>query len=112
MSFNYGIRALRSSGAHVLGFQSTQSGDTAILELWAGATSSTRKWRFTAGQDLFPEAAVATDATRGFLFVSGSNGVPTGVPANAASGIVPLCYDYANNDLYAYNGGWVSVSLS
>lgn len=55
---------------------------------------------------------LATTATAGFLYIPGSNGVPTGTPAFAASGLVPLCYDYANDDLYIYNAGWVKVSLS
>lgn len=58
------------------------------------------------------DAPIATDATDGFLVISGGNGAPTGVPTEAGTGNVPLYYDYANDALYAYNGGWVSVSLS
>lgn len=113
MSFAYRIYGLPSGSAgHVLGFASTQTDDSIILELWAGSTNATRRWRFTAGQDVLPSSALATTATRGFLFIPGGNGVPTGAPANAASGIVALYYDYANDDLYAYNGGWVKVALS
>ena len=114
MSYAYRIRALPNlvNGPHIFGSSSPVTNDTQILELWAGPTNTSRTWTWNAGGDQIPEDVLATTATRGFLYIPGSNGVPTGVPANAASGIVPLCYDYANNDLYAYNGGWVKVSLS
>ena len=56
--------------------------------------------------------ALATTATDGFLAIRSGNGAPTGTPSNAETGRVQLYYDYANNALYAYNGGWVSASLT
>jgi len=38
--------------------------------------------------------------------------VPTGVPAGAALGIMPIHYDSTNNRLYVYNNEWRSVLLA
>ena len=114
MSFAYRVYALppMSQGPHVLGASSTQTNDTVMFEVWAGATNLERKWKWNAAGDQIPEDVLATTATRGFLYIPGGNGVPTGVPANAASGIVPLYYDYTNNRLYLYNGAWRSVAVA
>lgn len=53
--------------------------------------------------------ALATDADNGFLYIPGGNGVPTGTPTSK-TGLFPLYFDYANNDLYIYNSGWQQVS--
>lgn len=49
-------------------------------------------------------AAVATNATDGFLYVPGCAGTPTGVPT-AFTGRVPIVVDTTNNKLYFYSGG-------
>lgn len=50
-------------------------------------------------------AALATNATDGFLYIPSCNGTPNGTPT-AYTGRIPIVYDYANNYLYVYNGGW------
>jgi hypothetical protein len=50
-------------------------------------------------------AAIATNATDGFLYIPSCAGTPTGSPT-AYSGRIPLVYDSTNNYLYVYNGGW------
>lgn len=55
---------------------------------------------------------LATTATAGFLYIRTCNGAPTGVPALAGTGRVPLVFDRANNKLYAYDGGWIGATLS
>jgi hypothetical protein len=55
-------------------------------------------------------AALATTATNGFLYVTSCAGVPTGVPT-AITGRIPIVADSTNNKLYIYSGGaWVALN--
>lgn len=56
-------------------------------------------------------AALATNATTGFLYVPSCPGVPTNTPATH-TGTIPLAYDSTDNKLYVYNGGWKAITLS
>jgi len=53
-------------------------------------------------------ALLANNAAVGFLYMAAINGTPTGVPANTATGIIPVAFDPVHNCLVAYNGGWKS----
>ncbi len=57
------------------------------------------------------QAALATNATTGFLWIPTSADAPTGVP-QSFTGKVAMEYDTTNNKLYVYNGSWKSVTLS
>lgn len=57
------------------------------------------------------QAALATTATDGFLYVPTCAGTPTGVPTSY-TGKVALVFDTTNNRLYAYDGGWLAVELA
>jgi hypothetical protein len=57
------------------------------------------------------QAALATDATDGFLYVPTCAGAPTGAPT-AYTGKVALVFDTTNNRLYAYDGAWLAVELA
>lgn len=57
-------------------------------------------------------AALALNATTGFLYLPSCAGVPTGTPA-AKTGTVPCVLDSTDSKLYAYIGGaWKSVTLA
>lgn len=56
-------------------------------------------------------AALATTATDGFLYIDSCAGAPTGTPT-AITGRIPIVYDSTNNKLYAYNSAWKSVTLA
>lgn len=56
-------------------------------------------------------AALATNATDGFLYIPSCAGTPTGTPTSF-TGRVPLVYDSSNNKLYIYNGAWKSTTLT
>lgn len=51
-----------------------------------------------------PWAAIATNATNGFLYVPSCAGTPTGAPTSF-TGKIPLVVDSTNNKLYFYSGG-------
>jgi hypothetical protein len=50
------------------------------------------------------QAALATTATDGFLYVPTCAGTPTGVPT-AITGMAPIVVNTTNNKLYFYSGG-------
>lgn len=52
--------------------------------------------------------ALSTATTGRYLVIPRCNGVPTGTPTFDGS----MIYDYANNNLYVYNGGWKKVLLA
>ena len=56
------------------------------------------------------QAALATNATDGFLYIPTCAGTPTGTPT-AITGKVPMVADTTNNKLYIYVGGaWTSMN--
>ena len=56
-------------------------------------------------------AALATNATDGFLYIPSCAGVPTGTPTGR-TGRLALVYDSSNNNLYVYNTAWKKVALA
>ena len=51
-------------------------------------------------------AAIATNATDGFLYIASGAGTPTGVPT-ANTGRVALYYDTTNHQFWIYDGAWL-----
>lgn len=64
-----------------------------------------------AGSCILGNAAIATNATDGFLYVVGCAGTPTGAPT-AATGRYPLVYDSSANKIWVYNGSWRGVAVT
>ena len=58
----------------------------------------------TSGNVIVNTAAIATNATNGFLYVPSCAGTPTGTPTTY-TGRVPIVVDTTNNKLYFYSGG-------
>jgi hypothetical protein len=50
-------------------------------------------------------AALATNATNGFIYIPTCAGAPSGTPTSK-TGRVPMIYDTTNNNFYIYNSGW------
>lgn len=64
----------------------------------------------TDGNIAFNDAALATNATVGYIMIPSCAGAPTGVPADIPTGQVALHFDTTNNKLYVYDGGWLSTA--
>jgi len=59
---------------------------------------------FGGNSVVLSDAALATNATRGFTYIPTCAGIPSGVPA-AETGTAAMVYDSTNNKLYVYGGG-------
>jgi hypothetical protein len=70
-----------------------------------GAAAAVERLRVTqAGNVLINTAAIATNATDGFLYVPTCAGTPTGTPT-AFTGRAPIVVNTTNNKLYFYSSG-------
>lgn len=77
---------------------------TAILQAEGAGTG-------TNGSTAFGNAALATDATRGFLMIPSCAGTPTGTPADIPTGQAPIVYDSTNKKLCVWDGAaWVQTA--
>lgn len=74
-----------------------------------GSNSTARVTCDAAGNVVVGPAAVATNATDGFLYIPSCAGTPTGAPT-AYAGRVAMVFDTTNNKLYVYDGGWIDVT--
>jgi hypothetical protein len=72
------------------------------------STAATERMRIDSSGNIVAgaSAALATNATNGFLYVPTCAGTPTGVPT-AITGMAPIVVDTTNNKLYFYsNAAW------
>lgn len=111
---NWTIQGSPSTGAGASGdvvFQTAGTGAAAAtkntlitaLTIKAGTTNNTN-----VGQPsvVIGNAAIATNATDGFLYITSGAGTPTGTPTGF-TGRVPLYYDTTNHQLWVYDGAWL-----
>jgi len=74
------------------------------LQFW---TNNTQKAFIpSTGGLIVGTAALATNATAGFLYIPTCAGTPTGVPT-AQTGTVPMVWDSTNKKFYIYDGSWL-----
>lgn len=57
------------------------------------------------GSVAFNDAALATNATVGFVMIPSCAGTPSGTPADIPTGQIPMVWDSTNLKLYVYTGG-------
>lgn len=102
-STNHERLALRwNSGVATIETQKGSGGGTAQVLIFG--TDSTERLRLdTNGNVVVNTAAIATNATNGFLYVPSCAGTPTGTPTTF-TGRVPIVVDTTNNKLYFYSG--------
>lgn len=83
----------------------TTTGSARDVIFCTGNTTPTEQFRIDSnGNKVCNAAALATNATNGFLYVPSCAGTPTGVPTSK-TGTVPIVVDTTNNKLYFYSGG-------
>jgi len=76
-------------------------------DIFVARDNGTAKFKVAdAGNVVCSDAALATNATNGFLYIPTCAGTPTGVPT-AFTGTVAMVFDTTNNKLYIYDGGWL-----
>lgn len=82
----------------------------ADVEFWTGndgvapGTGTKRAFIPSAGGMVVGTAAIATNATDGFMYVPTCAGTPTGTPTTQ-TGAAPIVVDTTNHKLYFYSGG-------
>jgi hypothetical protein len=109
LSVNGGI-AIDGRSAVTPGLSEKSDDDTGVF--WPTAntlgfsTGGTERARITATGSFVAgaQAALATTATDGFLYVPTCAGTPTGVPTTI-TGMAPIVVNTTNNKLYFYSGG-------
>jgi len=81
---------------------------------YAGSSSSasTQLFKITGkGSVVCNSAAIATNATDGFLYVPSCAGTPTGTPTTN-TGSIATVYDTSANKIWFYNGSWRGVAVT
>lgn len=101
-SSNFAI--YKQSGKLNFNYAAIAQGST--ISAWTAALSIDSN-----GNVVVSSAALATNATNGFLYIDTCAGAPTGTPT-AFTGRVALIYDTTNNNFYIYNGAWKKVTLT
>ena len=92
------IKGFDTGGMNIGNFSNAQ------LSFW---TNNAKKISIPAAGGLVVGiAALATNATDGFLYIPTCAGTPTGVPT-AQTGTVAMVFDTTNNKFYIYDGGWL-----
>ncbi len=100
---NYTFTASRGTGTGV-------GGDWAVQIAPAGTTGTTQNTLVAGltvkgtGSVVLGSAAIATNATDGFIYAVSGAGTPTGTPT-AFTGRVPIYVDTTNSQLWLYLGG-------
>lgn len=94
-----------SFGLIVDGAVSGGSVPTAFFVRTGASAFGTEKFRVTSlGSTVLNSAAIATNATDGFLYIPTCAGAPIGTPT-ANTGRVPLVFDTSTSQFWIYTGG-------
>jgi len=80
-----------------------------VISMYTGGVERMR-WDSSANVAISYSTTTAS-RTVGFMYISTSAGLPTGVPAITYGGRVPMVYDTTNNKMCVYNAGWKCGSV-
>lgn len=83
-----------------INFRTTPTGSATAQD--SGHITASGSWASGTG-------SLATNATKGFLYIPTCAGVPTGVP-ESVSGRIALVADTSGGKVYAYLGGWTALN--
>lgn len=85
--------------------------EAAAVRLVSGGTATTniRLEADANGNVAIGNAALATNATNGFLYIPSCAGTPTGVPTTK-TGRNAMVWDSTNKKLYVYDGSWLAMN--
>lgn len=105
-----GTRQISRAAINIINLGNTatsESADLSFLTQSAG-TAMSQKMRITGLGSVIAgaEAAIATNATDGFLYIPTCAGTPSGTPT-AVTGKVAMVFDTTNNKFYVYDAGWL-----
>ncbi len=98
--------------AQIDGVNESHSVKTGSMVFYTGVSGTlTQAMKIdSASNVIINTAALATNATSGFLYIPTCAGAPTGTPTSYV-GRVPIVFDATNNKLCIYNGAWKTVTL-
>jgi hypothetical protein len=98
------LRAVSGEG-RILGYDTGSVGFNTVA-IYTGANAAFRV--DTSQNVVIANAALATNATGGFLYIPTCAGAPSGTPTSY-TGRVPIVFDSTNNQLYIYDGSWLKT---
>jgi hypothetical protein len=98
------LRGISGEG-RILGYDTGSAGFNTVA-IYTGATAAFRV--DTSQNVVVSNAALATNATGGFLYIPTCAGAPSGTPTSY-TGRVPIVFDSTNNQLYIYDGSWLKT---
>jgi hypothetical protein len=97
---------------NVLRYQTDNTLSSHVFYAAASSSASNELFRISGtGNVVVGNAALATNATNGFLYVPTCAGIPTGVPTSF-TGRAATVLDTTNNRIYFYNGAWRYATLT
>lgn len=89
-------------------YGNTSTGGAKIIT-GGSATTNVRLDIDNSGNVAVGNAAIATNATDGFLYIPSCAGTPTGTPTTK-TGRNAMVWDSANKKLYVYDGSWLAMN--
>jgi hypothetical protein len=98
------LRGISGEG-RILGYDTGSAGFNTVA-IYTGANAAFRV--DTSQNVVIANAALATNATGGFLYIPTCAGAPSGTPTSY-TGRVPIVFDSTNNQLYIYDGSWLKT---
>lgn len=106
------VLTLRSNQTTSQGLNIPNIPATDTLATLGIANTFSNNQTISTGQNVYMGTAnITTTAVRGYLYLSVTDGTPTGTPASHTGG-VPVLFDGKTNRLCIYNSGWKCVQLS